>query len=64
MADPSRHDGKLDLADEILDFVANNPEAEDIREKIRNRLDLIDQDLEDAAEVITDFRNLIRNQKY
>jgi len=31
MADPLRHDCKLDIADEILDFIANNPNAEEIR---------------------------------
>jgi len=64
MADPLRHDCKLDIAEEILNFIANNPDAGEIREKIRNFLDLTEEDMEDAAEVVTDLSNLIRNQKY
>lgn len=64
MADPLRHDSKLDIADEILDFIANNPKAEEIRGKIRSFLDLTEEDMEDAAEIITDFRNLMKNQKF
>ena len=64
MADPLRHDSRLDIADEILDFIANNHQAEEIRGKIISFLDLTEEDMEDAAEFITDFRNLIRNQRF
>jgi len=64
MADPLRHDCKLDIADEILDFIANNPNAEEIRLAIRGRLDLSEEDLEDAAEVVADFKNHYKNQRY
>lgn len=64
MADPLRHQDKLDIADEILDFVANNPKAEEIRLKIIEQLELTEEDLEDAAEVVADIRNLYRNQRY
>ena len=64
MADPLRHDSKLDIADEILDFIANNSKAEEIRLKIIGLLDLSEEDLEDAAEVVADFKNLYKNQRY
>jgi len=64
MADPLRHDSKLDIADEILNFIANNPNAEEIRLAIIGRLDLSEEDLEDAAEVVADFKNLYKNQRY
>lgn len=64
MADPLRHDCKLDVAEEILNFIANNPDAEEIRGKIRGILDLTEEDMEDAAEVVTDLSNLMKNQKY
>lgn len=64
MADPLRHNCKLDVAEEVMNFIANNHDAEDIREKIREHLELTDPDLEDAAEVVTDLSNLMRNQKY
>lgn len=64
MADPLRHDSKLDIAEEILDFIANNRDAEKVREEIKSLLDLSEEDMEDAAEVITDFRNLLKNQKF
>ncbi len=64
MADPLRHQDKLDIADEILNFIANNPKAEGIRPEIIRLLDLSEEDLEDAAEVVADFRNLYKNQRY
>jgi hypothetical protein len=64
MADPLRHDCKLDVAEEILNFIANNHDAEEIRGKIRGILDLTEEDMEDAAEVVTDLSNLMKNQKY
>jgi hypothetical protein len=64
MADPLRHDCKLDVAEEILNFIANNHDAEEIRGKIRDILDLTEEDMEDAAEVVTDLSNLMKNQKY
>jgi hypothetical protein len=64
MTDPLRHDCKLHVAEEILNFIANNPNAEEIRLKIRSILDLTEEDMEDAAEVVTDLDNLMKNQKY
>lgn len=64
MADPLRHSCKLDIAEEILEFIANNRNAEEIREKIKICLDLTEEDMEDAAEVITDFSRLMRNQEF
>lgn len=64
MADPLRHHCKLDVAEEILDFIANNAYAEEIRQVIRTHLDLTEEDMEDAAEIVTDLSNLMRNQKY
>ncbi len=64
MADPLRHESKLDIADEIMNFIANNPEAREIRQKIREKLDITNIDMEDAAEIITDFRNLMKNQEF
>jgi len=64
MADPLRHDSKLDIADEILNFIANDSKGREIRLKLRESLDLSEEDLEDAAEIVTDFRNLMKNQKY
>ncbi len=64
MADPLRHDCKLDIAEEILDFIANNPKAEDIRGKIRNLLDLSEEDIEDAHEVVNGMNSLIKEQRF
>ncbi len=64
MADPLRHNCKLDLAEEILNFIANNPDAEEVREKIRNSLELTDVDLYHAHDVVSNFRNLIEDQEY
>jgi hypothetical protein len=64
MADPLRHNCKLDIAEEILDFIANNPDAYKIRKDIRNIVDLSEEDLEDAAEVVTDINRLMKNQTY
>lgn len=64
MADPLRHNCKLDIAEEILNFIANSPDAEEVREIIRNSLELTDPDLEHAHEVVDDLSNLIRNQEF
>lgn len=64
MADPLRHGCKLDVAEEILDFIANNPDAGKVREEIRNLIDLTEEDIEDAAEVVTDINRLMKNQGY
>lgn len=64
MADPLRHDCKLDVAEEILNFIANNSDAEDARVIIRDALGLTEEDMEDAAEVVTDFSRLMKNQRY
>ena len=64
MADPLRHDCKLDIAEEILDFVANNRNAQEVRVMIREALELTEEDMEDAAEVVTDINRLIKNQRY
>jgi hypothetical protein len=64
MADPLRHYCKLDIAEEVLNFIANSPDAEEIRTIIRSHLELSEEDMEDAAEVVTDLSNLMRNQKY
>jgi hypothetical protein len=64
MADPLRHGCKLDVAEEILDFIANNPDAGKVREEIINLIDLTEEDIEDAAEVVTDINRLMKNQGY
>lgn len=64
MADPLRHDCKLDVAEEILDFIANSPDAEEVRTKIRDLLELTDNDLYLAHDVVNDFRNLIKDQEF
>jgi len=64
MADPLRHHCKLDMAEEILDFIANNPDAKVVRETIKNCLELNDIDLEVAHEVVSEFNNLIRDQEF
>lgn len=64
MADPLRHGCKLDIAEEILDFVANNSDAEEVRVMIRDALELTEEDMEDAAEVVTDISRLMENQQY
>ncbi len=64
MADPLRHNCKLDIAEEILDFIANNPDAEKIRLEIRNLLNLSEEDIEDALGVVADLSNLMKNQEF
>lgn len=64
MADPLRHDCKLDIAEEILDFIANNSDAKEVRLMIRDALELTEEDMEDAAEVVTDMNRLMKNQRY
>lgn len=64
MADPLRHNCKLDIAEEILDFIANNPDAEKIRLEIRNLLNLSEEDIEDALGVVADLGNFVRNQEF
>lgn len=64
MANPLRHDCRLDVAEEILDFIANNSEAEEARVIIRDALELTEEDMEDAAEIVTDFSRLMKNQRY
>ena len=64
MADPLRHSCKLDIAEEILDFIANYPDAEEVRVILRSILDLNDADIEQAHEVVNNFRSLIEDQKY
>jgi hypothetical protein len=62
MAD--QFDSKLDVAEKILNFIANNRLAGKIREDLKQQLDLTEEDMEDAAEIVTDFSRLIKNQKY
>ena len=64
MADPLRHSCKLDIAEEILDFIATNPDAEKIRLEIGSLLNLSEEDIEDAAGVVADIGNLINGQKF
>lgn len=64
MADSLRHDTKLDVAEEILDFIANNRDAGKVREEIKKLIDMTEEDIEDAAEVVTDINRLMKNQKY
>lgn len=66
MADPLRHDCKLDMAEEILNFIANNSSSEAvvIRTMITDALELTEEDMEDAAEIVTDFSRMIKNQRY
>ncbi len=64
MADPLRHKCKLDIAEEILDFIRDSPDAEDIRAVIRNILELTDADLEDAHSVVENLRDLIDEQQF
>jgi hypothetical protein len=35
MADPLRHECKLDIAEEILDWIEKSPDAEKVREEIK-----------------------------
>jgi len=64
MADPLRHSCKLDIAEEILDFIANNPDAEEIRVILRSLLDMTDSDFEMAREVVDGIRNIIEDQEF
>lgn len=64
MADPLRHHKKLDIAEEILDFIANNPDAEDVRVILRSLLDMTDSDFDMAHEVVERIRDLIDDQEF
>ncbi len=64
MADPLRHDCKLDIAEEILDFIANNPDAEEVRVILRSLLDMKDEDFTMAHEIVNNFRGLIKEQEF
>lgn len=64
MADPLRHHNKLDIAEEILDFIANNPDAEEVRVVLRSLLDIDDNDFNMAHGVVEKFRNLIDEQEF
>ncbi len=64
MADPLRHSSKLDIAEEILEYIADDDNnAKDVREKIMLSLDLTNDDLRLAADVVRNISNLIRDQK-
>ena len=62
--DPLRHESKLDVAEEILAFIAGNSDAEEIRKILRDRLELSDSDFDHAHEVVHQIRYLIEDQKY
>lgn len=64
MADALRHESKLDIAEEILNFIANDPEAEKIKEELMILLELNHADLKQAHTVVKDFINLIKNQEF
>lgn len=64
MADPLRHNCKLDIAEEILDFIANNPDAEEVRVILRSLLDMNDNDFEMAHGVIDNITRLIAEQEF
>lgn len=64
MADPLRHKCKLDIAEDILNFIENNSDAGEVRVIIEDALGLTDIDLEDAYEVVNNLRELIRDQQY
>lgn len=64
MADPLRHGCKLDLAEEILDFIANNPDAEEVRVILRSLLDMTDSDFDMAHEIVSNIRDIIKDQKF
>lgn len=64
MADPLRHSCKLDIAEEILEFITNNPDAEEVRATLKNHLELTYNDLEMANGVVHDLSNLIRDQEF
>lgn len=64
MADPLRHSCALDVAEEILAFIADNHDAEEVRVILRSLLDMDDNDFDDAHEVVRNIRDLIEEQKY
>lgn len=64
MADPLRHDCALDVAEEILGFIAGNPDAEEVRVILRSLLDMNDEDFGDAHEVVRNIRDVFEEQKY
>jgi hypothetical protein len=64
MADPLRHNCRIDLAEEILDFVANHPDAVGVRIQLKDLFELNQKDLENAHDVVRDFRNFVDNQKF
>jgi len=64
MADPLRHHKKLDIAEEILDFIANNPDAEEVRVVLRSLLDIDDNDFDMAHEVVENIVDLIDEQEF
>lgn len=64
MADPLRHKCKLDLAEEILDFIANNPDAEEVRVVLRSLLDMNDTDFGMAHDVVDNITRLIAEQEF
>jgi hypothetical protein len=64
MADPLRHNSKLDIAEEILNWIENNPDAEKVREEIKTRLDLNDMDLYHTHDVVSRVAELIKEQEY
>lgn len=64
MAHPLRHNCKLHVAEEILDFIANNKDAENIRKELKEKIEIVDRDFEDALDVVHDLVVLIDNQKY
>ena len=64
MADPLRHSCKLDVAEEILAFIAENPDAEWVRGELRKHLEMEDRDFEHAHEVVKDIVDLKEEQEY
>ena len=64
MADPLRHGCKLDIAEEILNFIAHNPDAEEVRVILRSLLELTDVDLENAHDVVYGIGYLIKGQQF
>lgn len=64
MVDPLRHHNKLDVAEEILDFISNNPDAEDVRVILRSLLDMDDNDFDMAHDVVRGVRDLVEEQEF
>lgn len=64
MADLLRHRCKLDIAEEILDFVASDPDAEEVRVILRSLLSMADDDFDMAHEVVKNIRDAIEEQQF